>query len=154
MKVSEIMTQAAVSDRADDTLAEAARRMWEQQTGSLLVMDGEELLGIVTERDVLRAVATGVPLEETRVSDVMTKDVVTIHPTASLREAAAAMTERWIRHLPVVERGRVVGILSQRDLAGVLAGALNEPEALEQLVDASELARERRLRRIEHGHWD
>jgi CBS domain-containing protein len=154
MKVSEIMTPAAVTDRADDTLAEAARKMWEQQTGSLLVMEGEELLGIITERDVLKAVATGTALEGVPISEVMTKDVVTAHPGTSLREAAAVMTEKWIRHLPVVERGLVVGILSQRDLAGVLAGALNEPDALEQLVNASELARERRLRRIERGVWD
>jgi CBS domain-containing protein len=154
VKVSEIMTPAAVADRADDTLAEAARKMWEQQTGSLLVMDGESLLGIVTERDVLKAVATGTPLDDTRISEVMAKDVVTVHPGASLREAARVMTEKWIRHLPVVERGKVVGILSQRDLSGVLAGALNEPDSLERLVDASGLARERRLQRIERGVWD
>ncbi len=154
MKVSEIMTEAAVTDRADDTLAEAARKMWEQQTGSLLVMDGDELLGIITERDVLKAVATGRPLEGTRVSDAMTKDVVTVPPAMTLREAAAVMADKWIRHLPVVEQGRVVGILSQRDLAGVLAGALNEPEALQQLLDASQLARNERLRRIERGVWD
>ena len=154
MRVSEIMTSAAVTDRADDTLTEAARKMWEQQTGSLLVMDGESLLGILTERDILKSVATGVPLEGTRVSDSMTKEVVTVHPGASLREAAGIMTEHWIRHLPVVDRGKVVGILSQRDLAGVLAGALKEPDALEQLVEASELARERRLKRIERGVWD
>ena len=154
MRVSEIMTEAAVTDRADDTLADAARKMWEQQTGSLLVMDGDDLLGIITERDVLRAVATGIPLSETRVSDAMTKDVVTLHPSSSLREAAAVMADKWIRHLPVVERGKVMGILSQRDLTGVLAGALNEPEALAQLVGASELARERRIQRIERGVWD
>jgi CBS domain-containing protein len=64
------------------------------------------------------------------------------------------MAERWIRHLPVVDDGKLVGILSQRDLAGVLAGALNEPEALEHLVESSELVREQRLRRVEHGAWD
>ena len=154
MKVSEIMTSAAVTDRADDTLHDAARKMWEEQTGSLLVMEGEEILGIITERDVLKAVATGVDLNVTSVADAMTKDVVTVHPGASLREAAAVMTDKWIRHLPVVERGKLVGILSQRDLAGVLGGALNEPEALEQLIEASQLARDRRLRRIERGHWD
>ena len=154
MKVSEIMTGAAVADRADDTLAEAARKMWEQQTGSLLVMDGDSLLGIITERDVLKAVATGTPLDETRISEVMAKDVMTVHPGASLRDAARIMTDKWIRHLPVLERGKVVGILSQRDLSGVLAEALNEPDSLERLVDASGLARERRLRRIERGVWD
>lgn len=154
MKVSEIMTEAAVTDQSDDSLDEAARKMWQEQTGSLLVMEGEELVGIITERDVLRAVASGMDLRETRLSEVMTKDVVSIDPGVSLREAAGIMADKWIRHLPVLDRGNVVGVLSQRDLAGVLAGALNEPEALEQLVESSELARARRLRRIEAGHWD
>jgi CBS domain-containing protein len=154
VKVSEIMTGAAVIDHSDDTLAEAARKMWKQQTGSLLVMDGEDLVGILTERDVLRAVASGTRLDEVRISEVMSKDVLTVGPQASLREAAKIMADRWIRHLPVVDGGKVVGVLSQRDLAAVLAGALNEPDALTALVEASELARERRLKRIEHGVWD
>jgi CBS domain-containing protein len=154
LRVSEIMTKAAVTDQPDDTLADAARKMWKQQTGSLLVMDGEDLVGIVTERDVLKAVAGGESMQDTRVSEVMSKDLVTVGPGTSLREAAKIMTDRWIRHLPVVDGGTLVGIISQRDLAGVLAGALNEPEALEALVEASELARERRLRRIEPGAWD
>lgn len=154
MRVSEIMTNAAVTDQPGDTLAEASLKMWDQQTGSLLVMDGNELVGIITERDVLKAVATGVSLEATSVSDVMTKDVVSVGPGTSLREAARIMADRWIRHLPVLDNGKVVGVISQRDLAGMLAGALNEPETLEQLVEASELVRERRLKRIEHGAWD
>jgi CBS domain-containing protein len=154
MRVSDIMTQAAVSDSPSDSLADAARKMWEQQTGSLLVMEGDELLGIITERDILKAVATGTELEKTRVEEVMARDLVTIDPGASLREAARVMTDKWIRHLPVLDRGRLAGILSQRDLAGVLGTALNEPEALEQLIEASELARERRLSRIEAGIWD
>ena len=154
MRVSGIMTQAAISDSPGDNLAEAARRMWEQQTGSLLVMEGEDLLGIITERDILKAVATGTELDKTKVEDVMIRDLVTIHPGASLREAARVMTDKWIRHLPVIDGTKLVGILSQRDLAGVLGTALNEPEALEQLIEASELARERRLSRIEAGVWD
>lgn len=154
MRVSEIMTNAAVIDAADDTLAEAARKMWKQQTGSLLVTDGDDLVGIITERDILKAVATGTPLQEARISEVMTKDVVTVGPGTSLREAAKIMADRWIRHLPVLDGGKLVGIISQRDLTGVLAGALNEPDALQQLLEASELVRERRLRRIEHGVWD
>ena len=55
------------------------------------------------------------------------------------------MADRWIRHLPVIDGGQLVGVLSQRDLAGVLAGALNEPEALTALVESSELVREKRL---------
>jgi CBS domain-containing protein len=153
VRISEVMTEAAVTDRPDDDLAAAARKMWEQQTGSLLVLDGEDLAGIITERDVLRAVATGTPLD-TPVSDVMSKDLITVEPGTSLREAARIMTEKWIRHLPVLEGGRLVGIVSQRDLAGVLAGALNEPEDLHRLIESSGLVRERRLKRIEHGDLD
>jgi CBS domain-containing protein len=153
MKITEIMTNAAVTDRPDDSLEAAAKKMWDQQTGSLLVTDGEELVGIVTERDILRAVATGTPLD-TPLSAVMTKDLITIDPGASLREAARVMSEKWIRHLPILEGGKLVGIVSQRDLAGVLAGALNEPETLHRLIESSELVRERRLKRIERGDLD
>jgi CBS domain-containing protein len=148
------MTNAAVIDTSDDTLVDAAVKMWKQQTGSLLVVEEDSLVGIITERDILKAVANGVRLDETRISEVMTKDVVTVGPGTSLREAAKVMADRWIRHLPVLDGGKLVGVLSQRDLAGVLAGALNEPEALQQLVESSELVRDLRLKRIEHGVWD
>jgi CBS domain-containing protein len=154
MKVSEIMTKATVTDAAQDTLAEAAARMWNAQTGSLLVMEGEHLLGIVTERDVLRAIAHGMDPNEVPVKDLMRTDVITVGPQTTLKEAAKLMATKWIRHLPVVEGSRVVGILSQRDLTGVLAEALHEPEALHQLVEASALIRERRLKRIEAGDLD
>lgn len=154
MKISEIMTKAAVTDSVDDTLAEAAGRMWEQQTGSLLVMDGERLLGIVTERDLLRVVAQGQDPAKVTLKDVMRTDVITIGPTTRLKEAAKVMATKWIRHLPVVEEGKVVGIVSQRDLTGILAEALHEPEALHKLVESSALVRERRLKRIEAGDLD
>jgi CBS domain-containing protein len=154
MKISEIMTAATVTDRPDDTLRAAAQKMHEQQTGSLLVMEGDDLVGIITERDILGAVAAGVQVDQARISEVMTKDLITVDPGTSLREAARVMTAKWIRHLPVVEGGRLVGVISQRDLAGVLAGALNEPDALQQLIEASELVRERRLKRIERGDLD
>ncbi len=154
MKVSEIMTKATVTDAAQDTLAEAAARMWNAQTGSLLVMEGEQLLGIVTERDVLRAIAHGMDPQQVPVKDLMRTDVITVGPQTTLKEAAKLMATKWIRHLPVVEGSKVVGILSQRDLTGVLAEALHEPEALHQLVEASALIRYRRLKRIEAGDLD
>jgi CBS domain-containing protein len=154
MKVSEIMTKATVTDAAQDTLAEAAARMWNAQTGSLLVMEGEHMVGILTERDVLRAIAHGMDPLQVPVKDLMRTDVITVGPQTTLKEAAKLMATKWIRHLPVVEGSKVVGILSQRDLTGVLAEALHEPEALHQLVEASALVREKRLRRIEAGDLD
>lgn len=154
MKISEIMTKATVTDSAGETLADAAARMWNSQTGSLLVMDGETLIGIVTERDLLRAVATGQDPKAVSIKEVMRTDVITVHPQVTLKEAARLMTTKWIRHLPIVESGTVVGIVSQRDLTGVLAEALHEPEALHKLVEASALVRERRLKRIEAGDLD
>ena len=154
MKISEIMTKAAVTDAAEDSLAEAAARMWNAQTGSLLVMDGENLMGIVTERDLLRAVAQGQDPTAVPLKDVMRTDLITCTPQTTLKEAAKIMATRWIRHLPVIESGKVVGIISQRDLTGILANALHEPDALQALVESSTLVRERRLKRIEAGDLD
>lgn len=154
MKISDIMTKAAVTDRPDDTLASAAAKMWEQQTGSLLVLDDEDLVGIITERDILHAVAGGTDLDAARISEAMTKDLITVDPGTSLREAARIMAEKWIRHLPVLQGGKLVGIVSQRDLSGVLANALNEPEGLHRLIESSELVRDQRLKRIEAGDLD
>jgi len=116
MRVSEIMTKAAVIDQPGDTLVEAARKMWEQQTGSLLVLDGSDLVGILTERDILKAVATGTALEDTRISQVMSKDLISVGPGTSLREAAKIMADRWIRHLPVLDGGKLIGLISIGDL--------------------------------------
>lgn len=147
MKVSDVMTQAIVTDLADDTLADAAAKMREQQTGSLLIMDGDRLIGIFTERDLLKAVAQGKDPKLTQLSEEMTTDLVTVEPETPLQQAAEQMASRWIRHLPVLREGKLVGVISQRDLAGVFTQALQERPT-------GELARTRRLKRIEAGDLD
>ncbi len=154
MKISEIMTKAAVTDSADDTLAQACDKMRHAQTSSMLIMDGDRLVGIVTERDVVKTIAQGLDPKETSLKDIMTTDIVTIGPMTTLKEAANIMATKWIRHLPILEGSKVVGMISQRDLTGVLAGALHEPDRLHELVEASMLVRERRLKRIEAGDYD
>ena len=154
MKISEIMTQAAVTDSSEDTLTEACDKMRHAQTSSILIMDGQRMIGIVTERDVVKAVAHGLDPKETRVKDLMTTDIVTIGPMTTLKDAAEIMASKWIRHLPIVEGSKVVGMISQRDLTGVLAKALHEPEHMHQLIEASQLVRERRLKRLEAGDYD
>ena len=152
MHVADIMTKASVTESPSDSLRSAADTMWQQQTGSLLVMEGDALVGIVTERDVMKAVARGRDVDATPVSEIMTRDVLTIVPATSLHEAARHMAARWIRHLPVLDGGRLVGIVSQRDLVGIFAALASDTEGIELPND--ELVREKRLARIEHGDLD
>lgn len=96
-------------------LSEVAERMVEREVGAVLVLDGERLAGILTERDVLRAVARGIR-DDAVVGDWMTSDPETIEPDETAEHAATLMVHGGFRHLPVVEGGAVVGILSIRDL--------------------------------------
>lgn len=120
MQVSEVMNRANISESSTATLRDAAGRMWKQQTGSLVVLDNSELIGIITERDIMKAVARGDDLDATPISAVMTRTVITVTPEDSVEEAAHHMATRWIRHLPVVTDGALVGMVSQRDLCGLL----------------------------------
>jgi CBS domain-containing protein len=96
-------------------LAEVAQRMVAREVGAVLVLDGDRLAGIMTERDVLRAVARGIR-DDAVVRDWMTRDPETIEPDETTEHAATLMMHGGFRHLPVVEGGAVVGILSIRDL--------------------------------------
>lgn len=152
MHVADIMTSASVTESSDDSLRSAAGLMWKQQTGSLLVMDGDRLIGIVTERDVMKAVARGRDVDATTVREIMTREVLTVLRSTSLHEAARQMAARWIRHLPVMDGDRVVGVVSQRDLVGVFAALVDDNDGIALASD--ELVRAKRLARIEHGDLD
>jgi len=117
--VRDVMTEATVTDSTTDTLRSAAERMWRQQTGSLLVMQNGRLAGILTERDMLRAVATGYG-DDAKVGDWMTAHPETIEADDSTDHAAALMIHGGFRHLPVVGADRLpLGIVSIRDLMRV-----------------------------------
>ncbi len=152
MQVQDVMTQAAVTESRQDTLRSAAERMWRQQTGSLVVTEHGQIVGIITERDLLRAVALGSDPDKATVDDAMTTEVLTVPPDMPLQEAAREMATRWIRHLPVVESHQLLGVVSMRDVTGIFAamapGNVSEEHPFDQLV------RERRLARIEHGDLD
>ena len=101
---------------ASVSIIEVAQRMVDRNVGAVLVLDDGRLTGILTERDILRAVARGLR-EDTRVADCMTADPDTIGPDDTTEHAAVLMLHGGFRHLPVVQGDNLVGVISIRDLA-------------------------------------
>ena len=115
--VGELMTRDVLTVEPSDTIGEAAEKMIDHGVGAVVVSDFGSIIGILTERDILRAVAHRTHSAEARVRQWMTPDVVTVPSSMEGDEAAKMMLERNFRHLPVVDEGRSVGIVSLRDLA-------------------------------------
>jgi CBS domain-containing protein len=115
VELAEIMAVNFASVRPGTTIAEAARRMLEIDTGAAVVLEGDELAGVISERDLLRAIRDGVPSDEA-VGERMTRHVMTASPSTGLPEAMAVMVDGHFRHLPIVDSGRVIGMVSMRDL--------------------------------------
>jgi CBS domain-containing protein len=118
MRLGEVMSRNLLTVDASAPLQATAERMCEREVGAILVVTGETLAGILTERDVLRAVAQG-RVEGTNVAAWMTRDPETLTVDDSTREAAEIMVRGGFRHLPVVDGARPVGIVSIRDLMRV-----------------------------------
>ena len=117
--VGEVMSRNLLTVEPTTGLSEAAALMSDRGVGAALVLSGESVSGILTERDVLRAVATG-PVEGTHVAAWMTRDPETVDVSESTGQAAAVMIHGGFRHLPVLEGDKPVGIVSIRDLMRVV----------------------------------
>jgi CBS domain-containing protein len=124
---------------ADCLIADLVAELVVRRIGALLVVDGDEIVGLASERDVIRALAADGDSTLSRpVRDVMTAAVVTISPGDSVTVAMALMTDRRIRHLPVVDEGRLVGMVSIGDLVKRrIAQAEQEAEALKHYISAA-----------------
>ncbi|MCS7106552.1 MAG: CBS domain-containing protein [Acidilobaceae archaeon] len=116
MLVSELLRREPVKVSPLHSIAEASRVMVENKVGSVLVVEGERLVGIFTERDLLRAVAAGAPLDSP-VQAFMSRNLITVSPRDTVYRAIELMTTHNIRHLPVVEGDKLVGVISIRDVA-------------------------------------
>ena len=115
--VNDLMTKRTLTIGLENTISEAAQLMSQKGVGDLIVVDHEIPMGIVTERDLVRRIlAKGRPYD-TKVSDVMTKPLITISPDASLKKAARKMIKHGIRRLPVLKSHKLVGILVVSDFA-------------------------------------
>jgi CBS domain-containing protein len=116
-KVKDFMTKGVLTVDEEKTIFEAAELMSQKEVGDVVVLKGEIPRGIVTERDFVRRVVAKKTSLDAKISDVMSKPLITISPEASLKEAARKMVNRGIRRLPVVEQHKLVGIIVVSDFA-------------------------------------
>ncbi|HEY7399687.1 MAG TPA: CBS domain-containing protein [Actinomycetota bacterium] len=152
MQVGEIMHTDVKTANAEDTFADVAKVMRLHGISSVVVLDGKKLTGIVTERDIVNLVAAGGDPHNVTVALGMTRrDLETVSPKTDIAEAAEHMAARNIRHLPVLDKGSVVGIISIRDLtrwaAEELSGGHEMPDIARSTVAlraATELQKQRR----------
>jgi CBS domain-containing protein len=116
-RLLEIKKSFILSIHPDATLMEALKIMAQKGVGSLLVMEDDRLVGIITERDFVRKVAIkGREEKDTKVREIMTRRVITVHPEQTVNECMELMEKNNIRHLPVVLNDKVIGVISQRDV--------------------------------------
>jgi CBS domain-containing protein len=138
--VRDAMTEDPRSIGASASVVEAARLMREGHIGSLPVTEDERLVGMITDRDITtRVVAESAAPEATSVADVYSRDLISVEPDHDLEEALELMARHQVRRLPVVENGRLVGMVAQADIAlkdkertGELVGAISEPSEEER----------------------
>lgn len=131
MLVKDIMKKNVLVLNKDATVKDVLDLMVENYAGSVIILENDKIVGIITERDILsRVVSMGKSLD-TKVSEVMTKNVITISPHEKIEKAAEIMTENKIKKLPVVENGKLVGIITLTDI--VASGVKLEDEILKEL---------------------
>ncbi len=132
--VGDAMTTRPVICPPEKPLKECAKEMAKKNVGSLLVVDGDDLVGIVTEEDFVRkAAAQGIDVNKATAADIMTTDLITISPSEDIVDAIKKMSQFKIRHLPVVENDRVVGYLTLRTIIKL------EPQLIDLMTEKIEL---------------
>ena len=116
MPIADVLSPRVVSVRPDETVHVAITRMLEENVGSVAVCEDERLVGIFTERDVLRLAGDGADFEALLVRDVMTRTLVTVTPDVDVLDAARLMGEKKIRHLPVLHGEHLLGVVGIREV--------------------------------------
>ncbi|MCL6431972.1 MAG: CBS domain-containing protein [Anaerolineae bacterium] len=130
------MTTELVTVSPDTAVTEAARLMRDADIGDVLVVDQGRLVGILTDRDVtVRVIAQGIDPKEAKVGDYMTRDLVTGMPEWDVEDAADLLGEEQIRRLPILEDGRLIGIVSLGDIAVQFAEEMAACQALEEISE-------------------
>lgn len=116
--IRDLMNSNPISMPMTSTVAEAARKMRDADIGDVIVLEDSQLCGIVTDRDiVVRAIAEGRDPAKVKLGDICSRDMTTLSPTDTVEDAVRLMRDKAIRRLPVVEKGKPVGVVSLGDLA-------------------------------------
>jgi signal-transduction protein with cAMP-binding, CBS, and nucleotidyltransferase domain len=138
-KVCDAMTKKPVTVEAGANLQECAKIMDSNHVGSLLIKKGAKAIGIISEQDIVRkVVARGMNPVKEKVEEVMEKNLITIAPDRDIFDALVVMRDTNIRHLPVVQKGQMVGLLTLKDILKI------EPQLFELLVEKFEIREEAR----------
>lgn len=138
MKVKEIMTKDVASLTPTDTVEQAAQLMSQYNVGSIPVCRNQQIVGIVTDRDVaIRSAAQGESIKSQKISDIMTTNPVVCDSNTDIKDAARIMSERQIRRLPIVENNALIGIVSLGDIAVDEKGHNEAGEALSSISEPS-----------------
>ncbi len=147
--VVEVMTASPVTIPVDATVADAATVMRDKEIGSLVVLEGGRPAGIITERDIVTKVAAEMrPADQTGVREVMSSPLVAVHPHQEVAEAAKIMAARKIRRLPVIQEGKLVGMLTENDIIRVW------PQLIEVTREWDKAGLESQFARGVEGHCD
>ncbi|KYP81549.1 inosine-5'-monophosphate dehydrogenase [Ferroacidibacillus organovorans] len=140
MKVRDLMTSHVVTCATNATCEDAAKKMRTEKVGSIPVVEGSKLVGIITDRDiVVECVAQGKSCSETQVATIMTKNPVTCTPETDAHEAARMMAREQIRRLPVIENGTLCGVCALGDLAVVDIHVNEAGEALSGISEQTQI---------------
>ena len=121
MKINLVYSPGVLDADADESLSAAATRMRDNEVSSLAIMQGNQLIGVITERDIVQSVVDGVSASRTRIGRYMTENPATVNLDDDSGDVARRMIELGVRHLPVVDGGRMVGVVSARDLLALEA---------------------------------
>jgi len=130
--VEEIMSSPVITISQEASVRKAVQVMNEAVVGSVVVLADERAVGIVTERDILKFIGEGGDAEKTRVGDIMSKPLIVVSPETDLEEAVRFMITKNVKKLPVVDKGKLVGIVTLTDVARI------EPILMEAITDLIE----------------
>ncbi|MEK6873411.1 MAG: CBS domain-containing protein [Nanoarchaeota archaeon] len=139
IRVGDVMTRDFIHVNPDSTAFECARTMMKKRVGSLVVKNGNELHGIITEKDLVWAM-TKKPdkLKEIRAKDILTRKLITISPEATIHQALGKMNKKKLRRLPVVNNKRIVGYITLKDIVKFMPGLFEESREFEKIREESE----------------